>query len=492
MDYLTELVGFLDQRGKLTHVLNDVLARQPHTKELLLHLRKFKETDSELASKKVFGSKGDARLAKTKTLLKSHLINGILIKGIGKMDDRVECYRLFVAGYMLWASGGRELSIPLIESAFKKAERSQMLEIAQMAAKQLTYYYGNQNPDRKKYLFYREKKLRYDHLLRCYNFINDLYNAETLWPSLKIDGLPSSELKRELEHFDEMAADVTLPIKTEYMRLILAVEVMVAENKADSNEIEALLSSKSSFFSKNATIYRAFLQHLMVLSILQCKKESGFDLLNKLDALIEPELKLMLWVNVRMLEVYLNTYLKDYEAAIRTMDRIIDKGVVDKLPSEQREQFLLSQMLLTFVGDREAHHQLVNRWNLRLRRFLNEMEKISNDKAGNNVMVYIAEILWHVIKSNYGKADNRLEALSRYLTRHKVRNMHPRHYRLARMLMVASEANYHRVATIRKNEANLIKLISAKPKKTSHHSIETVPMEHLWESFLRNLDAKRN
>lgn len=151
MDHLNKLVHFLDKNGRLTGVVEAAVSRQSHVQKLLKHLKKNRFTTTSQTSRAVFDCEADPRLAKTKTLLKQQLVNGILIKSDSKMAATTECHRLFSAGLMLWRNGGRDLAIPLLESAFKKALKAEELDITLMIAEKLSYYYGSIEPCRNKW-----------------------------------------------------------------------------------------------------------------------------------------------------------------------------------------------------------------------------------------------------------------------------------------------------------------------------------------------------
>ena len=408
------------------------------------------------------------------------------------MDDRIECYRLYLAGFTLWATGGREIAIPLIESAYRKAEKNQVLEIIYLALDKLTYYYGNINSNRKKYIQYATQKAHFDWIQQCHTITERMYRHQNLLPNLRIPSLSVEELGEGITRVENLRGDEELPPMTEFMLLKLKLDLKIAVGQSSTAEIESIFEPQEIFLSKNPTVHRLFLQHIFAVYLLTGNSKGTLKTLTRLSELTKVDAKNHQWVNLKTLEFYHNVHNLQYDLARDCVDEILNSRSLENTPEDHLERLLLGQMLLSFIGSTERHLGLVTHWKLRLSKFINEMRKVSQDKAGNNVLIYIVEVFWHVTRRRYGKADERLEALSRYLSRHGIKQSLPRLYYFSRMLTVASEANYHKAATIRKNKNNLQRLIAAKPNKMNFYSIEIIPMEELWDAFLEKMEAKMN
>ena len=157
------------------------------------------------------------------------------------------------------------------------------------------------------------------------------------------------------------------------------------------------------------------------------------------------------------------------------------------MPPQTKEQLLLMQVLNSLVVDDEEHQRLVQHWNLRIGKFVNQMDAITYDKTGDNVLIYAAEIIWYIHYKQYGKADERIEALDRYVVRHKLRRANPRYYYFSRLLAATSQGNYHPAATRRKAAASLAKLAEHPLTKLSLANPEFIPLEDLWMVVERKL-----
>lgn len=191
---------------------------------------------------------------------------------------------------------------------------------------------------------------------------------------------------------------------------------------------------------------------------------------------------------MKSLEFTLYAFSRDYENLFRTTQEVLSSKRLKefKLRSEEwklREAF--SNILLE-SGKIDQNFVLKSNYKkFKLSKFLNEVELFSKDKRGTNISILIVELMHFLIRKEYGKLTNRLDALNQYTYRY-LRNDHTlRSNCFIKMLLKLPEAEYHPLRTeryVKKYEKKLRETPFEISLKTI--DVEIIPFEHLWEIII--------
>lgn len=285
----------------------------------------------------------------------------------------------------------------------------------------------------------------------------------------------------------DAAAPEDMPSLSRYMRLALEIEFLALTDKLSDKILDRLLTENQNLFGSVPRTQRLFLITVLLVHICRRDEHSARSVLSHLDDLVTNKGSVTSWANNRVFETILAIYLNQVSEAVAVIDRVIDHLNYSSIPQITREEVIMIQMFLTMLLEGKEHDDLVNRWRLRLSKFLNQVTQVSFDKSGDNVMVYIIEVLWHIHYRSYGKADERIEALERYATRHGLRSTVPRLYNFTKLLSIVSKANYHPAASAHKAGYYLAKIENDMPYKINKSQPEYVPYEQLWAIVLRKI-----
>ena len=96
-----------------------------------------------------------------------------------------------------------------------------------------------------------------------------------------------------------------------------------------------------------------------------------------------------------------------------------------------------------------------------------------------------------IIRKDYDKTIDRIEAIEKYCVRHVKKKEHFRSNVFIKMLLTIPSSSFHKVRIERETQKYL-KQLNSLPLEVANqiHEIEIIPYEHLWEFILESLEAK--
>lgn len=126
----------------------------------------------------------------------------------------------------------------------------------------------------------------------------------------------------------------------------------------------------------------------------------------------------------------------------------------------------------------------------KLNRFINDVEFYSKDKRGTNISIQIIQLMHFLIRKEYDKIVDRLDALNQYTYRYLRNDDTLRSNCFIKMLLKIPEAEYHPLRT-KRYVAKYEKKLAENPYEISlkEISVEIIPYEYLWEIILEILDT---
>ena len=133
--------------------------------------------------------------------------------------------------------------------------------------------------------------------------------------------------------------------------------------------------------------------------------------------------------------------------------------------------------------------------NFKLSRFINEVEFYSKDKRGTNISVQVIQLIHFLIRKDYDKILDRLDALNQYTFRYLKNDETLRSNCFIKMLLKLPDAEYHPLRT-KRYVAKYEKKLAENPFEISMKeiAIEIIPYEHLWDIIMeilnKNLEKK--
>ncbi len=198
------------------------------------------------------------------------------------------------------------------------------------------------------------------------------------------------------------------------------------------------------------------------------------------------------YFQMKAIEYTLYAFSKDYESLFNVTHEVLSSKRLKEFQIhleawKLRKAFANILLEAGKIDEKLTEHPKYKKF--KLNKFLNEVELFSKDKRGTNISILIVELMHFLIRKQYGKLLDRLDALNQYTYRY-LRNDHTlRSNCFIKMLLKLPEAEYHPLRTeryVKKYE----KKLRENPFKISLKSIdvEIIPYEQLWEIIIGILD----
>jgi len=200
------------------------------------------------------------------------------------------------------------------------------------------------------------------------------------------------------------------------------------------------------------------------------------------------------WFSVLELHLMLAFHTNKFQKAYEVLRMALQHPGVKKLPEAAREQWVIYKAYVQYlisIGKITSHTGKDQVQSFRIGKFLNEVPTFSKDKRGVNISIIIIQILFLLLKREFGEVIDRVEALNMYRHRYLKRDETFRSNCFIQMLIQIPGANFNRIATVRRTQKFMDQLKKV-PIEAARQGgeIEVIPYETLWRFVLQSLDLK--
>lgn len=243
--------------------------------------------------------------------------------------------------------------------------------------------------------------------------------------------------------------------------------------------------------SKSAPKFKVFLAYRDIVSAYLKLKDfdNATEYLHKALALFTR--KNFNYFRMKSMEYLLYAFSKDYNNLFKiTMDVINSKEL--KEHQQLIEEWKLREAYVNILIESGKINPKIIKTSsykkFKLNKFLNEVNFFTKDKRGINISIHVAELMHFLIRKEYDKLVDRLDALNQYTYRY-LRNDHTlRSNCFIKMLLKLPEAEYHPIRTER-YVAKYEKKLLENPLEILLKSVdvEIIPFENLWEIIIEIL-----
>ena len=128
-----------------------------------------------------------------------------------------------------------------------------------------------------------------------------------------------------------------------------------------------------------------------------------------------------------------------------------------------------------------------------IQRFINDLPTFSKDKRAMNIPLLIAQMSFLIIRGEYSKAIDRIEALEKYSSRYLKNNDTFRSNCFIKMLVVIAKQGFNRKAVERHAKKFHDRMINSELEIIDQpFEIEIIPYEDLWQILLHHLSQKHH
>ena len=195
------------------------------------------------------------------------------------------------------------------------------------------------------------------------------------------------------------------------------------------------------------------------------------------------------------LEFGLYAITKDYRKLYTIVSEVLSIRQLKKMRMHFEEWTIREAFVHIMIDaekiDPESMTQSLRKF--RINRFINEVELFAKDKRGMNIAIHVVQLMHYLMRKEYHKIVDRLDALNQYTYRYLRNDESLRSNCFIKMLLKLPEAEYHPIRT-KRYVAKYEKKLLATPYEVSLKdvSVEIIPYEYLWEIIIATLEKNQS
>ncbi|MFT6807375.1 MAG: hypothetical protein ACJA01_000595 [Saprospiraceae bacterium] len=217
----------------------------------------------------------------------------------------------------------------------------------------------------------------------------------------------------------------------------------------------------------------------------------GEQLLQKAYSYVSPEMSL--WFRLKENELILFFHNKEYNKCISVYFEVMkNRSLSSMIPSERAKWHLYDAYTRLLIESKVVNYQ-DRKKHFSIQRFLNDLPTFSKDKRAMNIPLLIAQMSFLIIRGEYSKAIDRIEALEKYSSRYLKNSDTFRSNCFIKMLVVIAKQGFNRKAVERHAKKFYDRMINSEIELIDQpFEIEIIPYENLWELLLDHLSQKHH
>lgn len=409
-------------------------------------------------------------------------------------DEHFKLLKLYTAARYVKFQYQNDNAIKIFKYVFNQAKKMEFFDLLLFAGFELRQYYAFINPNRKKYLEYDREmdKIKYD--------LNKMLDLSKFYDQISHESLSSKEEnaieynKSILEKSNKFLHDIESNDSFFYKNKAhqIAAYTLTLNNKLEESisisKKSVKLYEENSYQPKN-NLYVAYKD--IMSTYLKLKDLDNANIyLHKILAMFTQ--KHYNYFRLKSLEYTIYANSKDYASLIQTTVDVLSSKKLLELKTVHEEWKLREAFANILIEtDQISTEEIIGSKykEFKLNKFLNEVTTFTKDKRGTNISILVVELIHFLIRKQYDKLLDRLDALNVYTFRYLRKDETLRSNCFIKMLLKLPEAEYHPLRTQR-YVAKYEKKLRETPFEVSMKAVnvEIIPYEHLWEIIIGILD----
>jgi len=468
----------------------------------LIHEKKIRNDEESI---RALQYRNRASFLKFKDRYKKKLLNYLVLSEFRTkpVDTSNELYfdllKLYSAAKILHFRHQKNNALVLYKYINNLSLENQYFDLLLFTTTELKKHYAYVDPNEKLYKLYTERIKKCEHDIDRINDINHYYDEishnNIMLHGEKLSSFKESSLLTAHNLLENINEDDSFDYKSKIYE-IAAFAFNLNQKYKESIEvskksIELTNNHFDKIHSKTVLAYRDILTAYLRLQDF----ENAYTYLTKILSNIKSIAHN--YFRYKSLEYTLYAVTSDYNKLYTLTNEIISlKKLKDyRIHFEEwtiREAFV---NILIEAGKIDPTLLENSKRKFKLNRFINEVEFYSKDKRGTNISVQVIQLIHFLIRRDYDKIVDRLDALNQYTFRYLRNDETLRSNCFIKMLLKIPEAEYHPLRTER-YVAKYTKKLAENPFEVSMKeiAIEIIPYEHLWEIIMeilnKNLEKK--
>lgn len=501
MQQLISLCNIISkQKIKDLYVFDDNMARNSKQFKLYQGLVSGDiKSDSDVIEILYQGEMNEKNLRMLKYRLRQKLLNALLHIDLNKpiysdySKSRIAVFKDWSFTNILLYSNVRPVAIDICQEALHKALRYGFTDLVILLSRILLHHYAYLDINKRKHKYYESLIFEKLEVLNQ-ELITEKYYCEISQDYVRDKSPDKKNLKQKIKKYCEELSAYETKNKTYtlcffYYRLLLTKHLLHEEYlEAKSVGFKGL-----KFFTQNnlKTLVAEFLfrQAIHVCHIHLHEYDEAIILIKENLQIVTPY-KLN-WY--KELGYYFGwaVITKNYNEMVVATSRATNNKHIKNYPRFFETWSIKEAYVNLFISLDKIDSDVLEKNKLkrfRIKKFINDVPKYSQDKRGLNVSILIAHFMHLLIDKKYDLILNKIENLNRYSYRYLRNDSTLRSNCFIKMLSKIPDANYHPVALSRKTKKIHGKLLSSKYTYTDNPvDIEIIPYETLWELVLEIL-----
>ncbi len=455
------------------------------------------DTDEE-AMEKLYGGENKSAYRKLKSTLRNRLLNTLFFIDVKEASYNsyqkayYECYRDWAAIKILLGKNARNSAVSLAHKVLRYADKYEFSSLCRDLADMLRFHYGAIAGDFRKFEEFDQAYQRYTQDMEYENFAKEQYLKLVIHyvndRSVKEEvHRRAGEAFRQLKPALENCHTHDLHLYAFLIRLIIHTSVNDHSKTVEvCNEAIQFFSGKG--FEAQVPL-QIFYYQQMACHIQLRQFEKGKETAEQCLALMEEGS--YNWFKYLELFFILSMHTGQFRQAYLAFCQAAEHARFKFLPENVREIWRIYEAYLHYLkvlGKFKPAAKDKRFSKFRLGRFLNETPIYSKDKEGLNISILIIQILFFILKKDYGKAGDHIQAIEQYCQRYLKKGETYRSNCFIKMLLQIPKANYHKAAVIRKAAKYLEKLNEVPIEMASQsYEVEVLPYEEIWNLAIQSL-----
>lgn len=458
--------------------------------------------DSEESAIKVLyeGKKGQRKnFLKLKNRFRERLLNTVLFVDLSnpKFQNYNKAFyrgnKNFAIIKVLKGRGAHGAAQELAEKTFRMIREFDYTDLNFLLANILKQHYALFEPNQKKYNMFRDEEKLFLEILQAEVMAKEFY-FELAMPFTK-----SKASKPELVNLAETYCSRLAPFMEKIQTVdfidnaygVYFMRYAIDNDIANANRI---CDRALNLMEKKPFIHRGIIPFFaanLTSGLVKLKKyEEALKTVKKYEKILGSPVYM---TTLYMAQFMLFVHTERYDEALELHWKVTQHPSFKTKSRQTHETWKLYEayLFLFFKVGKYKNKEKASSYigNFKYGKFFNEVPAFSKDKSGVNVSILVFQVLMFLSQKNYNKFIDYVDALARYSSRYLKKDETYRSNCFIKMLLTLPEADFHKVAVIRKAE-KLVKRLEEMPLEIAPQSseLEIVPYEMLWESALELLE----
>ncbi|MEO1516787.1 MAG: hypothetical protein AAFV95_17330 [Bacteroidota bacterium] len=402
------------------------------------------------------------------------------------------CKNMFAAKILVFLHAHNSGS-DLCKRVFAKATEFELTEFIIESSRYLRLHMGTRFGNREKFEEFNELYRTYTKV-RAAEHLAEEYYIRLILPKVHRKSTDddtqsqAEEFYRELRPLMEQYGSPFLHFIGRYLQVIALMSVNNYEETIEVCE-QAIQFFDSKPYSYKTPL-RVFLHNQLVCYTQLKEYEKGKKVVEKSNLMVRAGT--YSWFQNNELNLILALHSCNYQESIVILEHSINHRKFKSMPLVVREQWLIYEAYVYFlvtIGKIQIPDDRKRRF--KLGKFLNSIPTYSKDKRGLNIPILIIQILLMIVKKDYERSIDRIDAIEKYCSRYLTDKSNLRSNCFIKMLLQIPISGFHKAGVERRTNKYFQRLLGT-PLNISQqpHEVEIIPYEDLWEFVMESLETK--